>query len=114
MLPVFRKTTRDYHVEKEHMKLLHGAPIGRYSPNYERVWSKAPIIAIAGVKDRFGYDNKNSPNFVKIAEGQISAAGIVKAVLRNTERKSVFTTDGKAKTAVLPTSSRNRANKTMV
>ena len=55
MLPTFRKTTRDYHVEKEHMKIQQGAPIGRYSPNYERVWSKAPAIGIIGVKDRFGY-----------------------------------------------------------
>lgn len=68
-LSTFRRTTRDYHVEKEHYKLLHGAPIGRYSPSYERVWSKAPTIEIAGVKDRFGYDNKNSPLFVKVAEG---------------------------------------------
>jgi len=65
----FRKTTRDYHEDKEHNKLLHGALVGRYSPNYERVWSKAPVIQIAGVKDRFGYGNKNSPNFVKRAEG---------------------------------------------
>ena len=112
MLPTFRKTTRDYHVEKEHMKLLHGAPIGRYSPNYERVWSKAPQIAIAGVKDRFGYDNKNSPNYVKRAEGQVSAAGIVKAVLRG-DRKSVITMGSKNKIPMSP-KSRNRANKTMV
>ena len=117
MHAAFRKTTRDYHVEKEHMKLLHGAPIGRYSPSYERVWSKAPVIAIAGVKDRFGYENKNSPNFVKVAEGQASAAGItaasiVKAVLRG-ERKSVMTSNSKDKIAVSPTS-RNQANKTMI
>ena len=71
----FRKTTRDYHVDKEHMKLLHGAPIGRYNPSYDRVWSKAPQIQIAGVKDRFGYGSKFSPNYVKPAEGQASAAG---------------------------------------
>lgn len=94
------------------MKLLHGAPIGRYSPNYERVWSKAPQIAIAGVKDRFGYDNKNSPNYVKRAEGQVSAAGIVKAVLRG-DRKSVITMGSKNKIPMSP-KSRNRANKTMV
>ena len=73
----FRKTTRDYHELKEHKKLLHGALVGRYSPNYDRVWSKAPEIQIAGVKDRFGYGNKNSPNFVKPAEGQASAAGTI-------------------------------------
>ena len=99
------------------MKLLHGAPLGRYSPNYERVWSKAPIIAIAGVKDRFGYENKNSPNFVKVAEGQASAAGItaasiVKAVLKG-ERNSVMTSNSKDKIAVSP-KSRNQANKTMI
>ena len=113
MLATFRKTTRDYHVEKEHMKLLHGAPIGRYSPSYERVWSKAPVIAIAGVKDRFGYNNKNSPNYVKVAEGQVSAAGIVKEVLLRGERKSVVTSTSKDKIAMSP-KSRNRANKTMV
>jgi len=113
MLPTFRKTTRDYHVEKEHMKLLHGAPIGRYSPSYERVWSKAPVIAIAGVKDRFGYDNKNSPNYVKRAEGQVSAAGIVREVLRG-DRKSVVTIGSKDKKIAMSIKSRNRANKTMV
>ena len=40
----FRNTTRDFLVEKEHRKLLHGAPIGRYCPSYERVWTKAPEI----------------------------------------------------------------------
>jgi len=44
MMPTFRKTTRDYHVDKEHQKLLHGAPIGRYSPSYDRVWRQAPKI----------------------------------------------------------------------
>lgn len=61
----FRNTTRDYHVEKQQSKLLHGAPIGRYSPNYERVWARAPSVEIAGTADRFGYNNKNSPMYVK-------------------------------------------------
>lgn len=69
MLPTFRRTTRDYHVDRDHNKLLHGAPIGRYSPSYERVWTRAPSIEIAGNKDRFGYENKNSPNYIKQAEG---------------------------------------------
>lgn len=80
MMPTFRKTTRDYHVEKEHNKLLHGAPIGRYSPSYQRVWHQAPIINIKGVKDRFGYENKNSPLYVKPAEGQISATGKIQSL----------------------------------
>ena len=54
---------------------MHGAPIGRYSPSYERVWTKAPQIEIAGTKTRFDYDNRNSPHFVKLAEGQASAMG---------------------------------------
>ncbi len=73
MMPTFRKTTRDYHVIKEHSKLLHGAPIGRYSPNYANVWTNAPKIEIAGVKDRFGYGDKNSPMYVKPPEGEASA-----------------------------------------
>ena len=73
MMPTFRKTTRDYHVIKEHSKLLHGAPIGRYSPTYENVWSNAPSIEIAGVKDRFGYGDKNQPMYVKPPEGEASA-----------------------------------------
>jgi len=35
------------------------------------------MIEIKGVKDRFGYENKNSPMFVKPAEGQISATGAI-------------------------------------
>ena len=74
-MSVFRKTTREFHVGMEHRKLLHGAAIGRYNPIYDRVWTKSPEVQIVGVKDRFGYDNKNSPNFVKPAEGQVSAMG---------------------------------------
>lgn len=91
--PAFRKVTRDYHVEKEHNKLMHGAPLGRYNPSYERVWSKAPIIEIAGVKDRFGYDNKNSPLYVKPAEGQISAAGNIENFTRK-RKGSLNVSDG--------------------
>ena len=108
--PTFRKTTRDYHVEKEHNKLLHGAPIGRYNPSYDRVWSKAPQIQIAGVKDRFGYGSTFSPNYVKPAEGQASAAGghyykNVERSFSHTENPSNFKTmpgarDTKNKTAI--------------
>ena len=37
MMTTFRKTTRDYHVDKDLVKLLHGAPIGRYNPSYQHV-----------------------------------------------------------------------------
>ena len=108
--PTFRKTTRDYHVEKEHMKLLHGAPIGRYNPSYDRVWSKAPQIQIAGVKDRFGYGSKFSPNYVKPAEGQASAAG--GTYYKNVER-SFSHTGNQSHFKTMP-SSRDAKNKTTV
>ena len=112
-MPTFRKTTRDYHAEKEQQKMLHGAPFCRYSPSYDRVWSKAPVIEIAGVKDRFGYDNKNSPLYVKRAEGQVSAAGIIKEALRK-GRNSVNNSKYDARTNVDAQTSRNRANQTVV
>ena len=73
MMPSFRRTTRDYHEEKEHFKLLHGAPLGRYNPSYHHVTPKIREVEIKGVKDRFGYNNKNSPHYIKPAVGQHSA-----------------------------------------
>mmetsp|Transcript_37382 Transcript_37382/g.49138 ORF Transcript_37382/g.49138 Transcript_37382/m.49138 type:complete len:149 (+) Transcript_37382:694-1140(+) len=107
----FRKTTREFHVEKEHRKLLHGAPIGRYSPTYDRVWIKAPEISIAGVKDRFGYGNVNSPNFVKPAEGQISAAG---SIPHQRRRRNSSRSQGSKERKGPNTINRNKINKTAV
>lgn len=92
---------------------MHGAPLGRYNPSYERVWSKAPIIEIAGVKDRFGYDNKNSPLYIKPAEGQVSAAGEIDNFVRN-RKGSHGADDGNHSVLQVAEASRNKANKTMV
>ena len=113
MLPTFRKTTRDYHVEKMLNTLQHGAPIGRYSPSYERVWNKAPIIEIAGVKDRFGYNNKNSPLYVKPAEGQSSAMGVIDSAMKRQRRSVIENTNSAAELTVSP-DARSRANKTTI
>ena len=113
LLPVFRKTTRDYHVEKMLNTLQHGAPIGRYSPSYERVWKKAPEIGIVGVADRFGYENKNSPLYVKPAEGQASAMGTIEDTER--KRRSVIENSNSAEhlKELSPSATvRSRANKT--
>lgn len=111
-LPVFRKTTRDYHVDKDHSKLQHGAPIGRYSPSYERVFRASPTIEIAGVKDRFGYENKNSPMYVKPAEGQASAAGEIDALVK--ERLSAIARSKKSLHNDVASRNRATANKTQI
>ena len=92
--------------------MLHGAPIGRYSPSFERVWSKAPIIKIAGVKDRFGYGNKNSPHFIKVAEGQASA--VVPARIGSRKQSMLTQINPPEDALVLPETTRNRANTTVV
>ena len=57
MLQSFRKTTREYHVSKYHNTLKQGADLGCYSPKYEHILPKAPIVEINSACDRFGPDS---------------------------------------------------------
>ena len=65
MMQSFRKTTREYHVKKYHNTLMQGADLGCYSPKYDNILRKAPIVGINSAGDRFGPD---SPFYIQPVE----------------------------------------------